>query len=62
MACRRAWDRPGVRGGHIIAQDERSSIVFGMNGKAIENGLVDEVLPLEIIGERLNQMVDFQNR
>jgi two-component system, chemotaxis family, protein-glutamate methylesterase/glutaminase len=51
-----------ARGGHIIAQDERSSIVFGMNGKAIENGLVDEVLPLEIIGERLNQMVDFQNR
>lgn len=51
-----------ARGGHVIAQDELSSIVFGMNGKAIEFGLVDEVLPLEAIGERLNEMVESQNR
>ena len=51
-----------ARGGHVIAQDELSSIVFGMNGKAIEYGLADEVLPLETIGGRLNEMVDSQNR
>jgi two-component system chemotaxis response regulator CheB len=47
-----------ARGGHVIAQDERSSVVFGMNGKAIENRLVDEVLPLDAIGRRLREMTD----
>jgi two-component system chemotaxis response regulator CheB len=51
-----------ARGGHVIAQDEASSIVFGMNGKAIENRLVDEVLPLDAIGRRLNEMVESQSR
>jgi len=46
-----------ARGGHVIAQDERSSVVFGMNGKAIENRLVDEVLPLDTIGRRLSEMI-----
>jgi two-component system chemotaxis response regulator CheB len=51
-----------ARGGHVIAQDEASSIVFGMNGKAIESHLVDEVLPLDLIGRRLNDMVESQTR
>jgi len=40
-------------GGHVIAQDERSSVVFGMAHQAIQRGLVDEVLPLDRIGARL---------
>ncbi|GAB6863227.1 chemotaxis-specific protein-glutamate methyltransferase CheB [Haloplanus litoreus] len=32
-------------GGHVLAQDESSSAVFGMPKRAIETGCVDEVLP-----------------
>jgi two-component system chemotaxis response regulator CheB len=32
-------------GGHVVAQDEASSAVFGMPKRAIERGCVDEVLP-----------------
>ncbi len=51
-----------ARGGHVIAQDELSSIVFGMNGVAIENGLADEILPLDAIGHRLNELVHGSSR
>jgi two-component system chemotaxis response regulator CheB len=43
-------------GGRIIAQDEESSIVFGMPGAAVEAGLADLTLPLSAIGIRLRQM------
>jgi two-component system, chemotaxis family, protein-glutamate methylesterase/glutaminase len=33
-------------GGYIIAQDEATSVVWGMPGSAVEAGLADEVLPL----------------
>jgi len=44
-------------GGRIIAQDEASSIVFGMPAAAIAAGLVDVTLPLELIGSRLRSWV-----
>ncbi len=38
-------------GGHVIAQDETTSVVHGMPGAAVEAGVVDRVLPLgEIAG------------
>ncbi len=38
-------------GAYIIAQDEATSVVWGMPGSAVEAGLADEVLPLsEIAG------------
>lgn len=40
-------------GGKVIAQDERSSIIFGMPKAAIGAGLVDFVLPLESIAEKI---------
>jgi two-component system, chemotaxis family, protein-glutamate methylesterase/glutaminase len=40
-------------GGRIIAQDEKTSIIFGMPGAAIAAGLPDIVLPLEAIAARL---------
>lgn len=40
-------------GGHVLAQDEASSLVFGMPGVAIAERLADEVLPLEQIASRL---------
>jgi two-component system chemotaxis response regulator CheB len=41
-------------GAHTIAQDEKSSVVFGMPKEAIKLGAVQKVLPLEaIVGEIL---------
>jgi two-component system, chemotaxis family, protein-glutamate methylesterase/glutaminase len=40
-------------GGQIIAQDEKSSIVFGMPGAAVAAGLAPHVLSLESIAARL---------
>jgi two-component system chemotaxis response regulator CheB len=44
-------------GGRIVAQDEESSIVFGMPGAAIAAGLADFTLPLSAIAFRLRQIV-----
>lgn len=39
-----------------IAQDEQSSVVWGMPGKAVKRGGAEEVLPLDKIGARLVKM------
>ncbi|MEE4200716.1 protein-glutamate methylesterase/protein-glutamine glutaminase [Erythrobacter sp.] len=41
------------RGAFTLAQDEASSVVFGMPRAAIQRGAVSEVLPLSQIGARL---------
>jgi two-component system chemotaxis response regulator CheB len=38
-----------ANGGHVIAQDEASSVIFGMNAEAIKTGAVDQIMPLEQI-------------
>jgi two-component system chemotaxis response regulator CheB len=43
-------------GGRVIAQDEKTSIVFGMPGAAIAAGLADLVLPLDSIPSRLAEL------
>lgn len=45
------------RGGYVLAQDEESSVVFGMPKAAAEAGLVDEVLPLDAMAARLVALV-----
>jgi two-component system chemotaxis response regulator CheB len=49
----------GVRraGGHIIAQDEKSCVIFGMPGVAVAAGVADAVLPLDDIAARLGELV-----
>lgn len=44
-------------GGRIIAQDEQTSSVFGMPAAAIEEGLVDFVLPISQVPGKLMEMV-----
>lgn len=44
-------------GAHIIAQDEASSVVWGMPGSAVASGNVDEVLPLAQIPAAVQALV-----
>jgi len=44
-------------GGDTIAQDEETSLVFGMPKAAIERCLANEVLPLEKIAERIVDLI-----
>ena len=44
-------------GGAVLAQDEESSVVFGMPRAAIQAGLPDQVVPLALIAARLTEFV-----
>ncbi len=44
-------------GGYVIAQDEATSMIFGMPSEAIQAGAVDEVLPLDNIAPALEKRV-----
>lgn len=44
-------------GGYSIAEHEQSCVVYGMSRSVIENGLADEIMPLEHIAERINKLV-----
>jgi two-component system chemotaxis response regulator CheB len=43
-------------GGHVIAQDEATSVVWGMPGQVAHAGLCSAVLPLADIGPRISRM------
>ena len=43
-------------GGRVIAQDEESSVVFGMPGAAVSEGLADATLPLSTVAFRVREM------
>lgn len=45
-----------VQGAATIAQDEATSVVWGMPGVAVSLGAADRVLPLEHIAHRINQL------
>ena len=44
-------------GGHILAQDQSSSVVWGMPGAAVEAGTVDLVLPLKELAAEIVRRV-----
>lgn len=46
-----------ARGGHTIAQDQATSVVFGMPGEAIALGAAEKVLPLDQIAGQLVKWV-----
>lgn len=44
-------------GGHVIAQDESTAVIFGMPQEAIKTGVVDQVLPMEAIYHNIEKRV-----
>ena len=45
-------------GGTVIAQDEASSVVYGMPGAAAREGLTHHILPIDEIAQWLNRFVE----
>jgi two-component system, chemotaxis family, protein-glutamate methylesterase/glutaminase len=45
------------RGGFLLAQDEQTSIVWGMPGSIVRAGLANEILPLNRIAARLCELI-----
>jgi two-component system chemotaxis response regulator CheB len=46
------------KGGVTLAQDETSSVIFGMNRVAIESGAVQQVFPVDAIAEAMIHLAD----
>jgi two-component system chemotaxis response regulator CheB len=44
-------------GGHVIAQDEATSIIFGMPAEAIKTGAVDQILPIDNVFHAIEKRV-----
>jgi two-component system chemotaxis response regulator CheB len=44
-------------GGHIVAQDEATSVVWGMPGAVVRAGLADRVLPISLIADEVLRQV-----
>jgi len=44
-------------GGKTIAQDEKTSVIYGMNKVAIDTGLIDRVVSLEEIARELTNLI-----
>jgi two-component system chemotaxis response regulator CheB len=46
-------------GGHTIAQDESTAVIFGMPQEAIKTGAIDQVLPMESIYQAIEKRILF---
>lgn len=59
MGCDGAAGLGAIRraGGYVIAQDEASSVVWGMPGSAVKAGVTDEVRPLNQIARSAAELV-----
>ncbi|MGB8324125.1 MAG: chemotaxis protein CheB, partial [Candidatus Acidiferrum sp.] len=44
-------------GGVVLAQDEATSVIFGMPAEAIKTGVVEQVLPLDDIYPAIEKRV-----
>jgi two-component system chemotaxis response regulator CheB len=44
-------------GGFVLAQDEATSVIFGMNAEAIRSGAVDQILPIEDLFSAIEKRV-----
>jgi two-component system chemotaxis response regulator CheB len=48
------------KGGYIIAQDEESCVVYGMPKAVVDEGIADEVQPLELLADSIAACVGVQ--
>ena len=46
-----------TNGGHTIAEDKSTSVIYGMPKAAYETGMVDEVIPLYDISKRITELI-----
>lgn len=53
----REFKRIKELGGYVIAQDQPTSVVYGMPRAVLENGGTSEVLPLDKIGSRIRSLL-----
>ena len=53
----RGCEQIQAAGGRVLAQDESSSVVWGMPGVVARAGLADQVLPLSEIGAEIIERV-----
>ena len=49
-------------GGHVLAQDQASSVVYGMPAEAVRAGVASEVISLESLPRRLAELVSGDGR
>lgn len=49
-------------GGYTVAQDEESSVIFGMPGSAIKTGRIDRIVPLDRMAQFINDYVGHTNK
>jgi two-component system chemotaxis response regulator CheB len=49
-------------GGHVVAEDERTCVVYGMPKVVVEAGLADRVAQLDDVGGALGEVLDGQAR
>jgi two-component system chemotaxis response regulator CheB len=53
----RGCQRVHAAGGHVFAQDESSSVVWGMPGVVARAGLADQIVPLKALGAAIVERV-----
>ena len=50
------------RGGWIIAQDQETSVIFGMNREVVKNGDADEIIPVNEISKRIIEKIPVKEK